>query len=323
MPGIVSLTPSITGRDPSASQKTTITSPSIPETLESEGHYISSKKPHHLAPDSPQAQKSSKLRLAKPLSEKARDSLTNKTKKLIVRRNTLDREILRAVEKPNPSVNDRLLQDELLQRYERLEKKELRHLGKCTRKLAELERLYRCDPSSDRAYDYDLVRALLWRFKRNLGPLLDEYANHRSEEDNDDGKMNSLGIDSGSESKSEWSDALDKIDEELQQGTVATNSYSHDKQRTPTQADSCLQNTVTTKDSINETPQSVPTNVGKRKRKEEPAEDTPTKKVRFGLGEYTSDTTSLQKSKIKKRKRSKDKNDKHASVQGEAQTNGK
>ncbi|KAI1156670.1 hypothetical protein F4825DRAFT_213221 [Nemania diffusa] len=303
MPGIAWPTPFSMGHILSPDEKTSLASSSIPDILESEGHYISSKKPYHPALELPRAPESSSPRLATPLSKEER-RIIKKTKRLISRRNTLDREILRAVKKSSTSANDWLPRDELLQRSERLEKKELRHLRKYTKKLAKLKRVYRRDPSSHRACDYDLVRSLLWRFKRNLGPLLDEYANHCSEEDNSKGRMDSFGIDP------DWDMELINIDEELQQKTAKQKEID-------------LQNTVTTKHSTNEMPLDVLTSMRKEKRKEGLAEEAPTKKVRFVLKKETDDLTSREESKIKEIKGNKGQKRKHASIQGEAQTSGK
>ena len=144
---------------------------------------------------------SSKLKLAKPFSRKARRIIRKKTEKLIKKRNQIDEQLLREVQRKNVTAKDWLPRDKLLRRHTQLEKREERHIRRRTRKLAELERLYRWDPSVDRAFDHNMVRYLLWKFKRHLGPLMD-YHGKKGDVDND--------TSSSSESGDEWDDVSDQ-----------------------------------------------------------------------------------------------------------------
>ncbi|KAH9888253.1 hypothetical protein F4778DRAFT_414349 [Xylariomycetidae sp. FL2044] len=159
------------------------------------------KKKRHLQPDFHGVSGNSKLKLARPFSKKARRIITNKTKKLIKKRDELDRDILKAIAKKNPTPADWLNREKILRRQEYLSRREQHHLRKRTRKLADLDRLYRWDPSTERAVDYDLVRSLLWEFKRNLGPLLDFH-----------GKRDADASSSDSSSEDESDDVSDEED---------------------------------------------------------------------------------------------------------------
>ena len=144
----------------------------------------------------------SKLKLAKPWSHKARRIVRKKTENLIEKRNEIDRQLLREVQRKNVAPKDWLPRDQLLQRHTQLEKREERHVRRRTRVLAKLERLYRLDPTADRAYDYDMVRYLLWKFKRHLGPLMD----HHGKKGDAEGEVN----DDSSSSDDEWEDISDQ-----------------------------------------------------------------------------------------------------------------
>lgn len=146
-------------------------------------------------------------KIAKPFTKKARRIITKKTEKLIKRRNAIDLELLGEIQKKRLSPNDWLPREKLLRRQAALEKREERHIRRRTRKLAEVERLYRWDPSAERAVDYDLIRYLLWKFKRHLGPLI-EY--HHKRDSNDD--SSSSDSDSDSDSDSEWGDISNSED---------------------------------------------------------------------------------------------------------------
>ncbi|CAJ2501016.1 Uu.00g038690.m01.CDS01 [Anthostomella pinea] len=155
------------------------------------------RKQRHRQPEFHGIDGNSKLKLAKPFTKKARRIIIKKTEKLMRRRDALDIAVLTAAEKTNPGPNDWLPRDKLLRSLEHLEKRERRLLRVRTNKLSDLERLYRWDPTADRAYDHDLSRKLLWKFKRNLGPLLDDYIkNPRNNDDDDDDDTSSSGSDS-------------------------------------------------------------------------------------------------------------------------------
>ncbi|KAJ2982763.1 hypothetical protein NUW58_g6374 [Xylaria curta] len=232
--------------------------------------------------------------LAEPLSERARRRLVKKTERLIKRRNCLNQHFLREAERKNIDVGNQLPRETLLQKLELLERREQSHLRKTTQRLAELERSYGCDPSSDRELDYNLVRRLLWRFKKNLDPLLDESVNQGSEQDNEDDKQNFLKLESDMDSG--WSDISQNEDEELHQGTIVAKPPSHDKQKSCEKVDASPRNN-TTEIYIKGVLLSTQTNGGKRKCEKDPSESTPSKKVRFALDEDTHCQHPHQKSK--------------------------
>ncbi|KAI8632234.1 hypothetical protein F5Y19DRAFT_492115 [Xylariaceae sp. FL1651] len=270
-------------------------------------------KQHRRDPDSHGINGNSKLKLAKPISEKERGIISRKTEKLIHRRNALDREVLIAVEKANPGPDDWLPRDKLLRRRERLERRERHYLKKYTKQLVKLERLYRWDPSYDRAIDYDLVRKLLWRFKRNLGPLLDEYTKTRSMKDNDHDEMSS----SASNSDSEWTDISDNGDneEDLQQNPNTAVCIQEDAK----QDFAYLQDMVGTKDPIVGILANSPDKRGKRKR--EDTKSTSSKKVRFAIDGEKPDSSASQESKERKKKHKKHKKHKKQGSDEVIQTN--
>ncbi|KAI1504347.1 hypothetical protein F5X99DRAFT_36429 [Biscogniauxia marginata] len=135
----------------------------------------------------------SELKLTSPLSESARRIITRKTEKLMRRRNTLDEALLLEVKKSRLRLEDWSLRRKLLQKLEHLEEQERHYLRKISQTLIEFESLYRRDPTVDRAYDHDLIRKLLWRFRRNLGPLLELYS--QREVGHEDDKIDLLGFD--------------------------------------------------------------------------------------------------------------------------------
>ncbi len=180
-------------------------------------------------------------KLPKPFSRKARRIITKKTEKLIKKRNKLDRELLEEIQRKKLTPNDWLPRDKLLRRQAQLEKREERHIRKRTRKLAEVERLYTWDPSADRAVDYDLIRYLLWKFKRHLGPLIEYH--HGRVHDND-------ASSSGTDSDSDWEDVSDREDgnggpKHGKKRKRETGHYNASKKRVKTTATS--EEAVTTK----------------------------------------------------------------------------
>ncbi|KAI0442096.1 hypothetical protein F4803DRAFT_383852 [Xylaria telfairii] len=257
MPGIVA--PILPGTDYHPS---TLAGPS-----EIDPNNISTKY-RHSDSELRRVQKGSEVRLAKPLSRRKRQKIMKKSTTLIERRNRLDREVLREVEKKNPGTHDWSRRDRLLRKREILRNKEQDHLTK----LAKLEELYRRDPSFGRQEDYNLVRELILKFKRHLGPLLDEYTNHRTEGDTEADKMLPLN----SASKSEWTDTSDSKDKELRQVTVVSLQHSPSKRKSPKGLNS------------HENP-------GKRKREKEPTDVIPSKKVKFDPYEDMDSKPSHQK----------------------------
>ncbi|KAI8948935.1 hypothetical protein F4801DRAFT_580973 [Xylaria longipes] len=222
-------------------------SSAIAKPSESDLDNISTKYPHTDS-ELRRVQKNSEVPLPRPFSRSKRHKIAKKTRKLIERRNRLDREVLCEVEEKNPEIQDRLLRNrEVLRRRER------KHLRKRTKRVAKLEALWRQDSSSKRYNDYDLVRRLLEQFKRSLGPFLDEYTKHCSGWDSDG-------------------------DEEPRRGIVAAKSPPHPKTKSPNEPNIYLRNKGTIKDTTKGASLSTQATRGKREREEETAESTPSKK---------------------------------------------
>ncbi|KAJ8123919.1 hypothetical protein O1611_g9482 [Lasiodiplodia mahajangana] len=321
MPGLVAPVSAGTDRSPVAAQKTTITSSSIPEPPGREEHHISTKKSYRSSSELHPEQNSLKHKPRKPLSRKERRRITAKTERLIVRRNALNEEIRRAV--------DKLLQS---REWRHLEEQELRHLKKRTKKLARLKKLYRSDPSPDRARDRDLVRTLLRRFKRNLRPTIDDYINQRSDKASKGNETSSSGADR--DSNSEWSGISDNEDGEPQQRTLEANLYLHCNPKSLQTEYTDLYDMAITRSSskARPAPTDTPTGGGKRKR-EELVEGARTKRVRFAVDEETTDKTIIDKEsgdltfppkkkmKFNAKTNGESEKEKQAPTQGEAQTN--
>ncbi|KAI0970314.1 hypothetical protein F4678DRAFT_136470 [Xylaria arbuscula] len=319
MPGTVMASSADSSLKSSATKKTkSSTLPISPYSSNSDIPDTTQPKQHHSDPMPDKAQSGSQLRLKKPFSKKAHRIIAKKTAKLIKRRNTLDRDVLIAAEKKNPAVSDWLPRDKLLRNRERMERREQYHLRKRTKKLAELERLYRWDPSSARAYDYDQVRKLLWRFKRNLGPLLDEYIKRPDQEYDGNDETSSEGSSSDSDSDAGRRDDSDSEDEDggLSRDTVTAKLPSLNGQKAHSQMNDHPQDT-TTSEVCGDAEPKVQTEGGKRKREEDTL--TPSKRVRFQLAD---DIQSDSEHAKKKKKSKKDKKNRQLSVQ-ETQINGK
>ncbi|KAI0433682.1 hypothetical protein F5Y09DRAFT_338500 [Xylaria sp. FL1042] len=293
MPDVVAASSVDTGRSELSASKKAIASSSPSSSLLSkcDGPDVSNQKQHAPRSMTNQSQNSSQLKLKKPFSKKTRRMIRKKTLKLIKRRNALDRDVLIAAEKTKPSVSDWLSRDELLRDRERMKRREQYHLRKRTKKLAERERLYRWDPSAARAHDYDLIRKLLWRFKRNLGPLLDEYTNRPSQEDDGGDETSSSGSDSDLDSELE-SDAASSDDGGSSQGTLTTKPSSL-RGRKGHKAAPHSQNKVTAEVSTS-TPLGVQADGGKRKREEAFPKRTSSKKVKSVRDEEISDDMALK-----------------------------
>ncbi|KAI0103736.1 hypothetical protein GGR51DRAFT_251144 [Nemania sp. FL0031] len=334
MGGIAPPVSANTGPSPLAAQKTTIASSCIPEPQASDRHNISTKNSYHSVSDSLAVQKSPNPKSKKPLSNKQRRRIRTRTEKLIERRNALSEELLRAVEKRNPGVNDWLPREELLQRCDDLEKQERHHLRSCIKKLGRLERLYRSDPSPARARDCDLVRTLLRKFQSLLEPILNDDDNHQSDKATNNNEISSSRVDCDSGPNSEWSGISDNENGEPQQGALAANPYPHCKREISQSEAIASYNMVNTRSSTYGPPVGTPTNVGKRKR-ETPNESTPTKRVRSaadgGVADKTmnekdlGDLASPPKKKVKFNIKGNGdhEKEKQASIPGETQTNGK
>ncbi|KAI1336841.1 hypothetical protein F5Y15DRAFT_392372, partial [Xylariaceae sp. FL0016] len=240
------------------------------------------------------------LKLAKPFSKKARQIYTKKTRKLMLRRDDLDRETLVAYEKPYPGAKDWLIRDELLRDRQHLARKEQHHVRKRTRELAELDRLYRWNPSADRAHDYNLVRKLLWRFKRHLGPLLDDFTKQNFNKNDDDDEMSS----SGSDSEDSWDDNSDYDHEDSQedQTTAQEGSKTRKDKNIPQH-----QKSVAVEQVAHILEHMAPTDtMAKSKRKREEQQDSATKKTKLNLDSGKSSKTASKKEKKKKAKKGKE-----------------
>ncbi|KAI1307834.1 hypothetical protein F5Y03DRAFT_117628 [Xylaria venustula] len=323
MPGTVTAFSTDSSHQPRAAPKTNSSTLPISHHLSnSDMPNTTQPKQHHSGPMPDKAQSGSQLKLKKPFSKKAHRIIAKKTAKLIKRRNDLDRDILIAAEKQNPAVSDWLPRDKLLRNRERMERREQYHLRKRTKKLAELERLYRWDPSSARAYDYDQVRKLLWRFKRNLGPLLDEYTKRADQEYHGNDDTSSEGSESDSDSDAGKSDASGSEDDNGQSSrdTVTAKSPSLNGHKGRSQANGHSQDAATSEVCADAAPK-VQMGGGKRKREEDSL--TPSKKVRFELAEdIQCDHEDARKKKKKSKKDKKGKKNRQSSEQ-EPQINGK
>ncbi|ROV87760.1 hypothetical protein VSDG_09727 [Cytospora chrysosperma] len=144
------------------------------------------------------ASKTLKAQLAPPLTEEARRTITSTTERLMRRRDELDRLLLSQASRLFGRIKpaDWLPRVYVLRQCQRLAKRERRHIRFRTKVLAGRTRLYKLDPSAERAIDVDLVRDLLWKFKRHLGPYL--VAAENSSNDDDNVEYASSGSNSGS-----------------------------------------------------------------------------------------------------------------------------
>lgn len=113
------------------------------------------------------------VKLAKPLSPEAREALTAKTVKLMRKRARLSKKLAVLVDDataPAASSSNAPARGNtgILLRMERLARRERRHMISRTKLLEEREKLYRWDPTDERAVDLDLVRSLLSNFRQLL-----------------------------------------------------------------------------------------------------------------------------------------------------------
>ncbi|KAI1488267.1 hypothetical protein F5X96DRAFT_94876 [Biscogniauxia mediterranea] len=148
--------------------------PVFPQSVQADDANPSETEPQHQACAHPGVG-TAKLRLANPFSNKKYRHIVKRTAQLMYRRDVLDKALLLEVEKLRHGPDDWPLREKLFQEQEDLESRECRHLRKTTRRLAETKILYLLDPTIEHARNYDIIRKLLWRFKRNLGPLLGLY----------------------------------------------------------------------------------------------------------------------------------------------------
>lgn len=193
------------------------------------------KNANVVRPKSQGASKTSKPQLAPPLTDEARRRITNTTENLMRKRNALDRLLLSQASRLFGRVKpaDWLPREYILRQCERLAKRERRHIRFRTRVLAKRARLYKLDPSTERAIDVDLVRELLWRFKRHLGPYLVAAENLRNDDDNVESSSSASGS-SGNEAGAE----------------VASTSSSGDDRHTSTNPSSVEENSEDQKPSV-------------------------------------------------------------------------
>ncbi|RYP81306.1 hypothetical protein DL769_002035 [Monosporascus sp. CRB-8-3] len=188
--------------------------------------------------------------LAKSFTKRRRRSIIQKTAELIKKRNAIDSQLLQEVLRQKLNSNDWQPREKLLRRHARLMEREERHIRRQERKLARVERLYRQSHSMDQAIDHDLIRYLLWRFKRHLGPLM-KY--HRKI----DGGISSSSVDSDSE----WIDMSDGSEasgpgnckEGSKQGKVAGKKRKRHETRKGGASNKCLGTSVTNEEDAGAT----------------------------------------------------------------------
>jgi len=254
-----------------SNQNAATVSPSVSDRSKADHRNARKKKRYQGDVGRHHAQVKSEFELIPPLSTDDHRTLAKRTKRLIKRRNTLDRELLRAADKTKPEIDDFDFRHKLLRSCKKLKRREQQYLERCEKQQFELEKLYIQDCSLDRAFDYDLVRKLLWRFKRNLGPLLDEYTDRRIKKESEE--TNSPG----SYTLSEWSDIPDSEDE-----TGKHSKLSSRRKQNGAREHAVLSLKQTTA-PLDDTPV-VAQPVGVKIKREVDVDDSP-KKVRFALGE--------------------------------------
>lgn len=127
--------------------------------------------------------------LKKPLSTRARTSITKQTTRLIERRDQLQAQLMRDFERRfrRQPLRDKIPRRELRRLTKVLIRREKQYLGAMNKILEEKERLHRQDPSFERSIDLNLVKTQLQRFERGLGPNLAERkrANELGEDSSD------------------------------------------------------------------------------------------------------------------------------------------
>ncbi|EON97252.1 hypothetical protein UCRPA7_7186 [Phaeoacremonium minimum UCRPA7] len=114
----------------------------------------------------------SMVKLAKPLTAMAREALANKTMKLMRKRARLRKKLTKLINaeiKPTAGQKSPAHGNTgILTRMERLARRERRHMLSRIKMLEERDKLYRWDPTDERALDLDLVRSLLSSFRQVL-----------------------------------------------------------------------------------------------------------------------------------------------------------
>ncbi|KAI0396649.1 hypothetical protein F5Y17DRAFT_471984 [Xylariaceae sp. FL0594] len=184
-----------------------------------------------------EVQDATRRELVPTLSTNDRRLLAKRAQRLIRRRNHLDHELIDVAYNTDPTDRQSSAQRKLLRRCARLREKERVYLESCGRLQSKLKEFYRRDPSLERASDYDLVRKLLWRFKRKLGPRLDEITDRRftmkgEDTNSSSSRTPSEGSDtSGSEDRMARETSLSST---LEQNTAGESVVPPRKQTTPT-----------------------------------------------------------------------------------------
>lgn len=145
---------------------------------------------------------STTVKQARPMTEDERRYATKQTETLIKQRNEVDealiREATRAVTNLQPS--DWLPREDLLRRNITLAQRERKHIRARTKTLKEKEYFYKCDPSTARAVDRDLIESLLQKFKRHLATYLEDrerpyHPHDTSDDDGEDGFISCASFD--------------------------------------------------------------------------------------------------------------------------------
>lgn len=183
----------------------------------------------------------SEPQLASPFTKNARRTIISNAKTLMKAREEVDKAVLRESERDlaGLTAKDWLLREEILRLSEKLAKQERRHIQLSTEELEERERLYKCDPSTERAVDLDLVRTLLWKFKRNLGPYLSDRERpfQPGENDGDSNSSSVFDTSSGGEERDavfdcDSDDSSDEVDAEDDDSRLqlSKNKIAKDKQ---------------------------------------------------------------------------------------------
>ncbi|KUI67976.1 hypothetical protein VM1G_02783 [Cytospora mali] len=189
------------------------------------------KRGKALRPKTQGAGGNSRLQLAPPLTKKARRIIINNTEKLMHKRNELDTAILIEASRPLETLKttDWLPREHILRLCERLALRERRYFRCITKALEERTRLCKRDPSTERAVDLDLIRELLWKFRRHLGPYL-LVAEKQNIYEYDDGTSSSDSDSSGDKAGAEVASGPSSDDDEK-----ASNDGSLDKETSNTQ----------------------------------------------------------------------------------------
>lgn len=132
------------------------------------------KGTHVLRPKIKIVNGNSKPQSAKPFTKKSRRIIAINIEKLMRKRDELDKIILSQASRPLRSLKltDFLSREHVLRQSEQLTRREGKYVQTLSTALAERTRLYKRDPSAERAIDLDFIRELLLRFSQHLDPNL-------------------------------------------------------------------------------------------------------------------------------------------------------